>query len=339
MLARVNTVDGIFSGQVGVMIVPTELRLIPAGNDPFTSTDPEILLDQLANYRLNTPQVKAAGLAHLMTGKGLNGDTIGIAFLDSLCDPREGVSLGDSELGDILSALVMAHELGHNFGAPHDGVPGVCSSTPQSFIMAPMINGSGTFSACSISRMQDPIARARGVCIAGVHYADLALDFPSAFSIPTNQEFGFPITIRSIGNETARNATLNIQLPLASSITFQSAVLENGSCSAAGSLVTCQLGDLARGREPCGRIRLISSTLGSVPRGGLGRGRQRLCRRQQLPQRVHRVTSPVDLGITMTANPALVFESDPIDFTSTSARSARSPPRVGSSGLLWAVGS
>jgi hypothetical protein len=328
MLARVNTVDGIFSGQVGVTIVPTELRLIPAGNDPFTSTDPEILLDQLASYRLNTPQVKAAGLAHLMTGKGLNGDTIGIAFLDSLCDPREGVSLGDSELGDILSAFVMAHELGHNFGAPHDGVPGVCSGTPQSFIMAPMINGSGTFSACSIGRMQDPIARARGVCIAGVHYADLALDFPPAFSIPTNQEFGFPITIRSIGNETARNATLNIQLPLASSITFQSAVLENGSCSATGSLVTCQLGDLAPGVSRTVELRLISGTLGTYLMLGTVAADNDYVAFNNSRSVFIGLTSPVDLGITMTANPTLVFESDPMDFN-IDVSALRSQPAQG----------
>ena len=36
MLARLNVVDGIFSEQVGVVIVPAEFRLMPANDDPFT---------------------------------------------------------------------------------------------------------------------------------------------------------------------------------------------------------------------------------------------------------------------------------------------------------------
>ncbi len=51
MLARLSIVDGIFSEQVGVLLVPTELRMIPAGNDPFTTNDSEDLLHQLADYR------------------------------------------------------------------------------------------------------------------------------------------------------------------------------------------------------------------------------------------------------------------------------------------------
>src|SRR6185436_6187026 len=102
---------------------------------------------------------------HLMTGKNLDGDTIGIAFVDALCDEHSGVSLSDSELGTFFSALVMAHEVGHNFGARHDGVPGVCAATPQDFLMAPVINGSTAFSACSLNSMAASIAAARGRCL------------------------------------------------------------------------------------------------------------------------------------------------------------------------------
>jgi hypothetical protein len=314
MIARVNTVDGIFSDQVGVMIVPAELRLIPAGNDPFTSSDPEVLLNQLANYRDTTPEVQAAGLAHLMTGKGLNGDTIGIAFLDSLCEPRDGVSLGNSELGDIFSAFVMAHELGHNFGAPHDGVAGACSSTPQSFLMAPQLNGSGTFSACSVSRMQDPIARARGVCIAGLHYADLALDFPQAgFNFPAQQEFGFPMTIRSIGNEPARNAVLRIELP--SQITYQSAVLSNGSCAANGSVVTCEIGDVPAGENRTVELRLISSIVGTYFVSGSVAADNDYARSNNTRSMFIGLTSAVDLAVALSASATQVFASDTIDFT------------------------
>ena len=72
MLARLNIVDGIFAEQVGVLILATDLRIIPAGSDPLTSSDASTLLDQFATYRSSTPAVKARGLAHLFTGEGLS---------------------------------------------------------------------------------------------------------------------------------------------------------------------------------------------------------------------------------------------------------------------------
>jgi hypothetical protein len=38
MLARFNIVEGIFSEQVGLLVMATDLRVMPADNDPFTST-------------------------------------------------------------------------------------------------------------------------------------------------------------------------------------------------------------------------------------------------------------------------------------------------------------
>jgi len=169
MIARLNVVDGIFTEQVGVVLVPSETRLIPANADPFTSTEASTLLAQLSTYRTNNPGVSAAGLAHLMTGKNLDDDVLGIAYIDSLCDFAAGVSLSDSEQGDFFSALVMAHEIGHNFGARHDGVPGVCASTPQDYLMAPRLNGSTQFSQCSLTSMAATIAAARGSCLAPVN--------------------------------------------------------------------------------------------------------------------------------------------------------------------------
>ncbi|HEU4592686.1 MAG TPA: zinc-dependent metalloprotease family protein, partial [Steroidobacteraceae bacterium] len=117
MIARLNVVDGIFTEQVGVVLLPSETRLVPASADPFTSTQADALLGQLSSYRQNNPAGRAAGLAHLMTGKNLDGDVLGIGYIDALCDVAAGVSISDSESGEFFSALVMAHEIGHNFGA------------------------------------------------------------------------------------------------------------------------------------------------------------------------------------------------------------------------------
>src|SRR5687767_3677605 len=71
MLARLNIVEGIFSEQVGLLVLATDVRLMPANADPFTSTKGATLLEQLGSYRKATPDVRARGLAHLVTGKDL----------------------------------------------------------------------------------------------------------------------------------------------------------------------------------------------------------------------------------------------------------------------------
>ena len=160
LLEKANIVDGIFSSQLGVSTIPTDFVTFAADTDPFDSAEASTLLDQLGAYRNTTPVIRSRGLAHLVTGRQLNGSTIGIAFLGSLCEADAGVSL--SESSDFIdSALIMAHELGHNFGAPHDAQPGsACATTPLGFLMAPQLNNSTTFSECSLQRMQPHIAAA-----------------------------------------------------------------------------------------------------------------------------------------------------------------------------------
>ena len=158
MIDHVNIVDGIFSGQVGVTLVPTDFITFATDSDQFSSSDPSTLLDQLADYRQNSPTVRSRGLAHLLTGRQLDGDVIGIAFLGSLCDQHQGVSLSEAS-AFFDNALIMAHEIGHNFGAPHDGQAGsVCESSSPSFLMGPFLGNSSQFSQCSLQQMQPVIA-------------------------------------------------------------------------------------------------------------------------------------------------------------------------------------
>ena len=67
MLTRLNIVEGVFSEQVGLLVLATDVRLMPANADPFTSTKGPTLLDQLGAYRKATPSVRAR---NTMTGPG-----------------------------------------------------------------------------------------------------------------------------------------------------------------------------------------------------------------------------------------------------------------------------
>ena len=128
LLARHNVADGVYAEQVQLLVLPSDVRMAPASPDPFTSTDPNTLLGQLSTFRQNNSTVSALGLAHLVTGRYLDGTTVGIARINGVCSVADGVSLSEASSLIALDGLIMAHELGHNFGAVHDGT-GVCAST------------------------------------------------------------------------------------------------------------------------------------------------------------------------------------------------------------------
>ena len=241
MLARLNIVEGVFSEQVGLLILATDLRLMP-GAEPFTATKGTTLLEQLGAYRKATAEVRARGLAHLMTGKDLDGTTAGIAYVRTVCDVERGVSVSSRSFGTTISALIMAHELGHNFGAVHDGEEGtVCASTGGGFIMAPSVSGFSTFSQCSLGTMEPVIASAE--CVTSAEYADVTVD--TGVTSVTGEgglPFTLPFVVRSTGNTTAMDALLTITLPENSAYTIESAATSLGSCSVSGLVVSCQLG-------------------------------------------------------------------------------------------------
>ena len=152
IVARMNVVDGIWSSQVGISIVLGPVTVLTDTTDTFTSTTtPTDLLSELADYRAKVAASNGPALTHLMTGRTLDGNIVGISYLGAVCDGNYSSSLSANISSTTEGALITAHELGHSFNAVHDGVTGVCASTPQTYLMAPTINFSNQFSACSLT--------------------------------------------------------------------------------------------------------------------------------------------------------------------------------------------
>lgn len=244
MLARLNIVEGIFSEQLGLLILATDVRLTAAGADPFTSTKGATLLDQLASYRSSTPAVRARGIAHLVTGKDLDGTTAGIAYVGTVCSAERGVSLSMSSYGTTISALIMAHELGHNLGANHDGEAGTaCASVGGGFIMAPAVSGFATFSSCSLNVIQQTIEKA--ACITPAEFADVAIDAGTTrVSGEGGVPFAVPFVVKSGGNLDAENVVATITLPALNGYVLDSAASSAGACAVSGMTATCDLGTM-----------------------------------------------------------------------------------------------
>ena len=60
-------------------------------------------------------------LCHIYRGEDLDGASVGVAFIDSMCDQRSSVSLVQDR-GGLASTIAAyaAHEVGHLFGMGHD---------------------------------------------------------------------------------------------------------------------------------------------------------------------------------------------------------------------------
>ena len=262
LLSTMNIVDGIYSSQVGVTILVPVVTVFSDPGDPFTTNVPQGLLDELATYRQNTPEVQSRGLAHLITGRDLLSNAAGIAYLDALCDPFFGVGVTDDSFGNANTPLIAAHEIGHNFGAPHDAEAGsVCASVPPNFIMAPDVNGSSTFSQCSLDQMRPRIATAACITRSSIGDAAVVIE-PSTIRGLTGDILPLAVQVNSVGTAPVRDVTVSIQSP----VTVQSATVPGGTCSVSLLSATCQLGTINDGssrRIELG-VRSVDATTGNI---------------------------------------------------------------------------
>ena len=157
---RMNFIDGIYASQLGTAIALLHHEILD-DNGPLTSTNPSVLLsDQFGPFMRNGAgsDIPFDGLAHLFTGRDLNGGSIGIAYLRALCSSGSGYGVNQNLNSDTTSALLVAHELGHNFGAGHDDDTDSCPVGTFRGIMNSSINGAEEFSQCSLDAMSAEVA-------------------------------------------------------------------------------------------------------------------------------------------------------------------------------------
>ena len=244
IVARMNIVDGIFTTQLGVKVSLATPQLFRTASDPFTKTAASDLLTELKTFRVGSPAQQALGITHLMTGRNLDGSTVGIAYISGLCSAQFGASLSQGTFNTTQSALIAAHEIGHNFGAPHDGETGACESTPMTFLMAPQLNGSNQFSACSISQITPVIAGAR--CLTAYSPPDAGIEVPTPMLPATvGTALVASFTVRALGDDTSANVNVTVTLP--ATVTIQAVSANGGTCTTGAGTASCNLGDVAAG--------------------------------------------------------------------------------------------
>lgn len=140
----INTMNLQYDSQVDIEHQITTILVRTSSNQPYASTDAVTLLNQFRNEWLNNQGGIARDVAQLFTGKEINGGTIGIAWIGQVCTSF-GFGVVQSDFNNNFSCAtdLSAHELGHNWNAPH------CSCTGNT--MNPFITCANTFTAGTIS--------------------------------------------------------------------------------------------------------------------------------------------------------------------------------------------
>ncbi|MEM6675299.1 MAG: zinc-dependent metalloprotease family protein [Planctomycetota bacterium] len=123
-----NRVDNIYVRDCDVTFQITTIVVRSTPNDPYTTNNAGNLLGQFQNEWRTTFAGVRRDLAHLFTGKNLQGGTIGVAFLGAVCSSSTGYGLSESTFTGNLSFRtgLTAHEIGHNFNATHCDGNGDC---------------------------------------------------------------------------------------------------------------------------------------------------------------------------------------------------------------------
>jgi hypothetical protein len=162
ILSAVNTAETIYSSQLNAVFRVVDMQKV--ANSVLSATDADGLLDEFkANEDGNFSS--AQDLSHLFTGKELAGSTVGLAYLAVLCDfPDFSVGLTQVKSFQSLTALIFAHEVGHNLGADHDDVtPSLMSSYVSSsqdafsdFSLSEINSYLGSYGSCLTKSSSNP---------------------------------------------------------------------------------------------------------------------------------------------------------------------------------------
>jgi hypothetical protein len=119
----INNVNNQYEDEVTIIHEITTI-LIRTSQGTYTTNDPEDLLGQFRTQWNQNHGDIPRDVAHLFTGRELNGTTIGIAFQGVVCSNSSAYSLVQ-HIGGNFSCVtdLSAHELGHNWNAFHCDCP------------------------------------------------------------------------------------------------------------------------------------------------------------------------------------------------------------------------
>ena len=120
-----------------------------SSNDPWTaSTDAGTLLGSFQTWGNAGNFGVPFDVGELWTNRDFNGGTIGIAYLNGICNDNKYHCLQDFTNNPEFLRVLTSHELGHNFSSAHDA-----AGSP--FIMAPAVQNTDQWSQQSVNSINN----------------------------------------------------------------------------------------------------------------------------------------------------------------------------------------
>jgi len=121
----VHVLNTQYRRDVGILHEITSIIVRTGEPDPYSTTNPEGLLNQFTSQWANNHADVQRDVAQLFTGKNMIGSTIGIAWRPGICNSMAYSVVESNCCGSMACKTdLSAHELGHNWSAYHCPCPG-----------------------------------------------------------------------------------------------------------------------------------------------------------------------------------------------------------------------
>lgn len=142
----------IYSQQTGVELQVTDVSILPI----YKSSHPLVLLTKTKRLRSASTVKRHTGITIFFTNRHFEIGShhyVGWSSGEDLYS-RYSAAVISFQMEPAIDPYVVAHEIGHSFGLPHDGID-ECAAEPESgYIMESTVGFSTQFSPCSVQMIK-----------------------------------------------------------------------------------------------------------------------------------------------------------------------------------------
>lgn len=262
-----NVVDTIYRNSLGIALNNTAIQTFNNGSPLFAGvTDASNLLDMV---RLNQPTVfgnSPRTLGAVLTTRNIaangNAGVAGIAYINATCN-NIAVSVNEDRNTEGVASIILAHEMGHNFGANHD--PGNALCPNSTYIMSAVVaNGLTEFSSCSRTDIGNHTNG--GTCYK--EPIDIALaKFGAAppDNLAQQQEINRQVSVTNNGTLTVNNVQIDGDIDNVALASFSEVTVNGQACSllAAGKSYRCTIASIAAAAQQIITEKIQTAGLGT----------------------------------------------------------------------------